>query len=1130
MAASDSKDVDTNLYSRQIGVYGMETMGKLIKMDVLVVGMRGVGVEVAKNLVLAGPHSVVVFDPTPAAVEDLGANFYLTAADVGRPRAEVVAPRLAELNNYVAVQVLAEAALTEEVLDRFHAVVFTDTPRSDLARWNEYCHAHAPPIAFVAADVMGAAGYAFSDFGPGHLVMDTDGEPTKTHIVTAASEGAPGTIVVHDDKLLSFAAGDFVKFSEVEGMTGLNTQGPHRVTKVQQRLHSFELESTVGMGAYAGGGLVEPIKVPVVARHATLREATVDPTGGDAFKMDVPDHATVNRPDQTRAAFAGVTAFRDASAAGDELPDLSKPEHLDACVRHAVAVGGEDAAVRALLRRASVSRLSFDMITPDFGKFGRPQQLHVAFQAVEAFRDKHGALPALHDAAHADECVALAEEFNAAQKAAADGGARALVLEEVDADVVRTVARLARAELQPLCAVYGGIVAQEVVKQTGKFSPLGGWLYLDAFEVLPTEELPAEETAPAGTRYDHGYALFGRRFMKRLADVKLFLVGAGALGCEFLKAFALMGVAAGDGLVTVTDMDTIEVSNLNRQFLFRSKDVGQMKSTTAAAAAKAMNGDFRVEALTDKMAPDTEDKYDDVFWRRLDGVCNALDNVAARLYMDSRCVRFCKPLLESGTLGTKGNNLTCIPRATESYASQPDAPDTDIPACTLKSFPNLIEHTLQWARDAFELYFHNNPAEVNAYLGRADYMAYLDKQRNAKVERLRTLAECLGDNHPTSFADCVRWARARFEDMFNHKIKDLLHQYPLDHMSGGQPFWSAKKRPPTPLDFDLADPLHAQFVVAAACLHARTYGIAETKDLAVFADALAGYEPPAWAPSTDRIPENEEEAKKLEEAKAKAMEEGGGGGDLDDMAAQLLTRIPPVEALGGFRACVADFEKDDDGNGHMDFIAATGNLRARQYNIPEADALKAKQIVGRIIPAIATTTALTTGLVSIELYKALAAAPLEAMRNSFGNLAINMFAMSEPMPPKKVTSCEFDVTIGGPVKAVPEGFSSWDKDVVAEGDITVQEFCDLYSAKGLEVSMIAAGEKMLYSPMMFRKHAERAHKKLSQVYFDVVGPTPRDYFMLDLTVEDDDGDVIIPPVQFYYRGAPNTRGGAGGGK
>ena len=67
----------------------METMGKLIKMKVLIVGMRGLGVETAKNLILAGPASVDLYDPNTVDISDLSANFYLTEEDVGkRTRAE----------------------------------------------------------------------------------------------------------------------------------------------------------------------------------------------------------------------------------------------------------------------------------------------------------------------------------------------------------------------------------------------------------------------------------------------------------------------------------------------------------------------------------------------------------------------------------------------------------------------------------------------------------------------------------------------------------------------------------------------------------------------------------------------------------------------------------------------------------------------------------------------------------------------------------------------------------------------------------------------------------------------------------------------------------------------------------
>jgi ubiquitin-activating enzyme E1 len=76
--------IDTNLYSRQIGTFGIETMGKLIKMNVFIVGCRGLGVETAKNLILAGPRSVTIYDPTLVQWGDLSSNFYLKEEHVGK--------------------------------------------------------------------------------------------------------------------------------------------------------------------------------------------------------------------------------------------------------------------------------------------------------------------------------------------------------------------------------------------------------------------------------------------------------------------------------------------------------------------------------------------------------------------------------------------------------------------------------------------------------------------------------------------------------------------------------------------------------------------------------------------------------------------------------------------------------------------------------------------------------------------------------------------------------------------------------------------------------------------------------------------------------------------------------------
>uniref|UniRef100_UPI00398EF68A ubiquitin-like modifier-activating enzyme 1 n=1 Tax=Pristiophorus japonicus TaxID=55135 RepID=UPI00398EF68A len=268
-----------------------------------------------------------------------------------------------------------------------------------------------------------------------------------------------------------------------------------------------------------------------------------------------------------------------------------------------------------------------DILTTDFAKFEHPAQLHVAFQALHEFVKKNCRLPRPRHQADADELVNLTKGVN-------EKSSPCSRLELLDEGLVRKLAYVAAGDLAPVNAFIGGVAAQEVMKScTGKFTPIMQWLYFDSLETLPEENeasLTAETCGFRNCRYDGQIAVFGAAMQERLSKLKYFLVGAGAIGCELLKNFAMIGLACGDGgELTVTDMDTIEKSNLNRQFLFRPWDVTKMKSETAAAAVKQMNPNMRVTAHQNRVGPDTEKVYDDDFFEALDGVANALDNVDA---------------------------------------------------------------------------------------------------------------------------------------------------------------------------------------------------------------------------------------------------------------------------------------------------------------------------------------------------------------------------------------------------------------------------------------------------------------------------------------------------------------------
>ncbi|XP_066400669.1 ubiquitin-activating enzyme E1 3 isoform X2 [Miscanthus floridulus] len=1009
-------EIDEDLHSRQLAVYGRETMRRLFAADVLVSGLNGLGAEIAKSLALAGVKSITIHDVKMVGMWDLSGNFFLSEQDIGKNRAVACVSKLQELNNAVLVSALTEE-LTTEHLSKFQAVVFTDISLEKAYEFDDYCHSHQPPISFIKAEVCGLFGSVFCDFGPEFTVLDVDGEDPHTGIIASIANDSPAMVSCVDDERLEFQDGDLVVFSEVQGMAELNDGKPRKVKNARPFSFSIE-EDTSSYGVYTKGGIITQVKEPKVLRFKALRDAMRDPG---------------------------------------------------------------------------------DFLLSDFSKFERSPVLHLAFQALDKFKKEHGRYPTAGCEQDAQTFLKFAADISEASV-----GPK---LENIDEKLLRHFASGSRAVLNPMAAMFGGIVGQEVVKAcSGKFHPLYQFFYFDSVESLPTYQLDPQDLKPSNSRYDAQISVFGSKLQKKMLDANIFIVGSGALGCEFLKNLALMGVSCSSkGKLTITDDDVIEKSNLSRQFLFRDWNIGQAKSTVAAAAAIAINPSLQIDALQNRASPDTENVFHDTFWDGLDIAINALDNVNARMYMDMRCLYFQKPLLESGTLGAKCNTQMVIPHLTENYGASRDPPEKQAPMCTVHSFPHNIDHCLTWARSEFEGLLEKTPNEVNSFLSNpAQYAAAMRKAGDAQArELLERVSECLDKERCNTFEDCITWARLRFEDYFSNRVKQLTFTFPEDAAtSTGTPFWSAPKRFPCPLQFSATDSSHINFIMAASILRAESFGIAIpdwAKNTSKLADAVNKVAVPKFEPKKGVNIVTDEKATNLSSA---SVDDDAVINDLLTKLEEYAKGLPP-----GFQMKPIQFEKDDDTNFHMDLIAGLANMRARNYSIPEVDKLKAKFIAGRIIPAIATSTAMATGLVCLELYKVIAGEhPIEDYRNTFANLALPLFSMAEPVPAKVMKHQDLSWTV-------------WDRWTI-KGNLTIAELLQWFSDKGLSAYSMSCGTSLLYNSM-FTRHKERLQKKVVDVAREVAKvevPEYRKHIDVVVACEDDDGnDIDIPLVSVYFR-------------
>ncbi|EAW06727.1 E1 ubiquitin-activating protein ubaB [Aspergillus clavatus NRRL 1] len=383
-----------------------------------------------------------------------------------------------------------------------------------------------------------------------------------------------------------------------------------------------------------------------------------------------------------------------------------------------------------------------------------------------------------------------------------------------------------------------------------------------------------------------------------IKESRVLLVGAGGIGCELLKDLLLSGF----GEIHIIDLDTIDLSNLNRQFLFRYEHIKKSKALVAKEVARKFQPSAKLEAYHANI----KDSQFNVDWfATFDIVFNALDNLDARRHVNRMCLAANVPLIESGTTGFNGQVQVIKKGRTECYdCNSKEVPKT-FPVCTIRSTPSQPIHCIVWAKSYLlpEL-FGTSEDESEEF----DHAA--DADNAAEIANLRKEAQALKEIRESMGSPEF------YQKVFNKVFKD-----DIERLRGMEDMWKTRK-PPQPLDLEQLQQESSSIEPVVSVNDQKVWSLAE--DFVIFKDSL------------DRL------SKRLK--------------TLQDVAKD---GVKPILL----------FDKDDVDT--LDFVTASANLRATIFGIDPKSKFDTKQMAGNIIPAIATTNAMTAGLCVLQAYKVL---------------------------------------------------------------------------------------------------------------------------------------------------------------
>ncbi len=986
---SNNKIID-NLYSRQIGTIGKEAMNHLRQLKVLIIGMRGNGMEIAKNTVLSGVNKVTIYDPTPVTLCDLGSNFYLEEKDINNRRDDSVLKKLIELNPYTHVnrlQLKEGESLVEflQTLDfKYNVIVQTEFDSEEkMLKLSEYCHENN--ICFIYGVVFGLSGFVFNDFGKNFTIIDIDGKEPKRYHCKSISNEEKCVMTLEEDKI-SFSKDDLIIFKAVEGMTDLNNlQEPVKILEVRKdendkKSYVLDINST-NFGKYLAGGLVYKKKEKYDKHFKSFKESSSIPFE----RKEKEEYFTVNEEGEEylyteRYYLSIILAVGKYLNKNNHLPELGSVEQAQ-----------------------EITNIAKDLFTQ---MKKNDEKMNITYEEYSEEEIKN---------------------FN-------------------DTEVINMI-KVSRAEIAPVCSLIGGIISQEIMKVIGKYEPIEQWRFYDLSFVKSSENNEEIILNDLNTRYLEQIAIFGKTCQERMQNFELFIIGAGAIGCEVLKNFAMMGISTNkDKQSLITDCDTIEMSNLNRQFLFRKENIGQSKSLVACNEIKKMNPEFNCISTEKKVEKQTEDVFDEQFWKSKDFIICGLDNVKARNYVNKICHKYNKTFLDAGTNGTKGRVTVVVPFDTIPMELT-ETNTNNYAMCTLKNFPTQIEHCIEWSKMNFVEIFNQNIIHFKEFINNSteDFLNRINElAKKDYVEKIRTIESYMnlidGEDDEKILENIIYKVIEYYDEFYNEKIKELLKLNPLDKKTEkGEPFWNAIKRAPQPIeDIDFTnDKLTNLFIISFIHIYSKCLGIENVKI-------------------------NEEKINEIiKEFKNNKLNKKNEDNDNYDFTEDEIKfnayKEEKTEEIKKFKQLISnnmnkygkikeeEFDKDGLDNYHIEFIQSSSNLRARNYYIEPADTNKTLMIAGKIIQALPTTTAAVAGYLALQLFSLI----YNEKQNANMDLSCNMFFN---YPPTKYVP-----------KPKPE-------PIVINKSMTSQEFLD-YCRDNYEYDVYSyyIGEKNCFTRKIFKE-------------------------------------------------------------